>query len=295
LKAGASPGVFDWGTLTASEVGAASSTHSHGNLTSEGRINTTVEGVPVITGPNGAIQAGTSTTFASGTHAHGSITSDGKMSGVTARSVLLTGSDGTINTLSVGTSNDGKLLRNNGSTSAPSWEALPSHAHGNITNAGAISGAAANRVLVTGTGGAVTALEASGTLNQVLVSKGANAAPAWEALPASQSSVSNLSGGNTGSLPYQSAASTTTFLASASVPNNDSQNQPRHSILRSGGSGQAPQWMTAGSIITKNQGEYVATDATTGVAGSITRITRITAAAYADATKDPTTLYVVVG
>lgn len=294
LKAGATAGTFAWGPLTASEVGAASSTHSHGNLTSEGRINTTVEGVPVITGPNGAIQAGTSTTFAAGTHTHGSITSDGKMSGVTARSVLLTGSDGTINTLSVGTSNDGKLLRNNGSTSAPSWEALPSHTHGNITNEGAV-GSTPNRVLVTGTGGAVTALSASGTSGQVLVSKGTNASPAWEALPASQTSVANLTGGNNGTIAYQSAASTTAFLTTAAVPANDPQGQLRHSLLRSGGQGVAPNWLTAGSIVTKNQGEYVATDATTGQAGTITKIQRITAQAYTTITKEPSTLYVVVG
>lgn len=296
LKAGATAGAFAWGTLTASEVGAASTGHSHGNLDSSGRINTPLEGVPVITGPNGAIQAGTTTTFAAGNHAHGSITSDGKMSGVSSRSLLLTGSDGTINTLSVGTSNSGKLLRNNGPTSTPSWEDVPSHTHGNITNTGAIVGSAANRVLVTGTGGAVTALSEPGTAGQVLVSKGANTAPAWEALPASQTSVANLSGGNTGQIAYQSAANTTAFLPTPAVPANDPSGQLRHAILRSGGQGVAPNWLTAGSIITKNQGEYVATDAATGQAGSITKIQRITAQDYTILSpKDATTLYVVVG
>ena len=293
LKAGSTAGTFAWSTLTASEVGAAASTHSHGNLASDGRINTTVEGVPVITGPNGAIQAGTSTTFAAGSHAHGNITSDGRMSGVSARSLLLTGSDGTINTLSVGTTNNGKLLRNNGSTTAPSWEDLPSHTHGNITNAGAV-GSTANRVLVTGAGGAVTALAASGTTNQVLVSKGANAAPEWGDLPSSQTAVANLSGGNTGTIPYQSAASTTTFLTTAAVPANDPQGQLRHAILRSGGQGVAPNWLPAGSIITKNQADYVAT--VSDLSGTITKIQRITAQAYTDLSpKDATTLYVVVG
>ena len=289
LKAGATAGTFAWGVMTASEVGAASSTHSHGQITSNGRIGS-VGDLPVITTTNGELTVGTTSTYASGSHAHGYVTSDGRMNGVSTRSLLVTNLDGTINTLSVGSSNSGRLLQNNGPNAPPSWEDLPSHTHGNITNAGAISGASANRVLVTGTNGAVTSLSASGTTGQVLVSKGANSAPAWEDPPASQTTVANLSGGNTGSIPYQSAASTTVFLAAAAVPTGG------FSILRSSGQGSAPNWMTAGSIITKNQGEYVATDATTGVAGSITRIQRITAQAYTTLSpKDPTTLYVVVG
>jgi hypothetical protein len=117
----------------------------------------------------------------------------------------------------------------------------------------------------------------------------------WQTLPSSQTTVANLSGGNTGSIPYQNAASSTAFLPSSANPGFDIDDKPKFSLLRSNGQGVAPGWMTAGSIVTKNQGDYVATDATTSVAGSITRITRITAAAYAVATKDPTTLYVVVG
>jgi hypothetical protein len=275
LKAGASPGVFDWGTLNASEVGAAASTHAHGNLTNNGRIGS-VGGLPVVTGDNGELTVGTTSTYAPGNHSHGNLTNDGKV-GSTPNRLLVTGAEGTVTALSSsGTS--GQVLTSGGG-GQPSWSTPTTYVHP--------------------TGDGDRHVPATGTSNngRVLTAGASPGVFSWQPLPSSQTqtTVANLSGGNTGSLPYQSSASTTTFLASAAVPNNDSQNQPRHSILRSGGSGQAPQWMTAGSIITKNQGEYVATDATTGVAGSITRITRITAAAYAVATKDPTTLYVVVG
>jgi hypothetical protein len=127
---------------------------------------------------------------------------------------------------------------------------------------------------------------ATGTGNdgRVLTAGATAGAISWRAIP-TPTRVSNLSGGQPGRLAYQSAIDTTAFLSNGSSGD----------LLRSNGAGQPPNWLTPGNIITKNQSEYVATDAVTGGTGSITKITRITAANYAVATKDPATLYVVVG
>jgi len=84
LKAGATAGSIAWGTLSHSDVGAAASdhnhsgtyataTHTHGNLTSDGKVGTT-ENLPLITGTDGAVQAGAfgagATDFAAGNHTH---------------------------------------------------------------------------------------------------------------------------------------------------------------------------------------------------------------------------------
>jgi hypothetical protein len=54
---------------TVSEIGAAASTHAHGNITSAGAIGTT-SGVPIITGASGVLQAGSFGTTA-GTYCQG--------------------------------------------------------------------------------------------------------------------------------------------------------------------------------------------------------------------------------
>lgn len=62
--------------------GKASSNHTHGNLTNDGKIGTT-SGKPLITGTGGAVQAGsfgtTSGTFAQGNHTHSGYVSGTKV------------------------------------------------------------------------------------------------------------------------------------------------------------------------------------------------------------------------
>jgi hypothetical protein len=86
-------GNFSAGTITASLTGTASgnalSNHTHGNLTNAGAIGNT-SGLPIITGTNGVLQAGSfgtaAGTFAAGNHTHSEyVTNSG---GITAIAVV---------------------------------------------------------------------------------------------------------------------------------------------------------------------------------------------------------------
>lgn len=193
---------------------------------------------------------------------------------------------------------NGKVLKSGSTAQSADWGTLAAsdvgaasatHSHGDIDSSGRISNAGAHKVVVTtNTNGAIGALALTGSDGQVLYSQGVNSAPAFKNL--------NFPGGNNGSILYQSAAGATTTLSAAASPANDGDSRPRHSLLKSNGSSSAPSWMTAGSIVTKDQRDYVATDATTSTLGSITKIQRITASNYtALSDKSSTTLYVVVG
>ncbi len=105
LKAGATAGSAAWGSLTAAEVGAASSAHGHGNITGAGAIGLTAS-LPVITTTNGVLTTGTfgttAGTFAAGNHAHGNITSLGAI-GATALRPIITTTNGVLTAGSFGT------------------------------------------------------------------------------------------------------------------------------------------------------------------------------------------------
>jgi hypothetical protein len=239
-----------------------------------------VGGLPVITGENGAITVGTPSTYASGSHSHGNLTNDGKL-GDAAHRVVVTGTAGAVTQLSAsGTS--GQVLTSGGAASAPSWGAANNHSHGGITSDGKV-GAAANRVLVTGTDGAVGALSSSGTSGQVLTSNGTNA-PLWQTPPA-VTTVANIAGGTAGQIPFQTAAGSTSFVSAGA----DNQ------FLRSrGAAATGPAWATLGSIVYKNSNEYVGTD----TARSVLKIEKISQLEY-DALAslhqvEATTLYIIV-
>ena len=130
--------------LTPTDIGAAASTHAHGNITSAGAIGTT-SGVPIITGASGVLQAGSfgtaAGTFAQGNHTHGSITTAGAI-GTTSGVPIITGASGVLQAGSFGT--------------AAGTFAQGNHAHGNITTAGAI-GSASGVPVITGASGVLQA------------------------------------------------------------------------------------------------------------------------------------------
>ena len=173
--------------ITSVLSGKADSTHSHGDITSDGKVGST-SGKPLITGTGGKVAAGsfgtTSGTFVEGndsrlsdartptSHAHGDITNDGKI-GSTSGKPLITTTGGKIATGSFGSSagtfvegNDSRLSDARAPTSHthtkseisdfPSTMTPASHAHGDITNDGKV-GSTANKPLITGTGGKVAA------------------------------------------------------------------------------------------------------------------------------------------
>ncbi len=82
-----SPAAPTFRTLTASEVGAADSTHIHGNITNAGAIGT-VSGLPIITGTNGILQVGSfGTTLGTFTQGNDSrLVSDGDKGDITVSS-----------------------------------------------------------------------------------------------------------------------------------------------------------------------------------------------------------------
>lgn len=124
------------------------SSHSHGNVTNDGKIGS-ASGKIITTTTGGALQASDSITksmisdFPSSmtptSHTHGDITNDGKV-GTTANKPLITGTGGAVTTGSFGTSantfcegNDSRLSDARTPTS---------HSHGQVTNDGAITSTA---------------------------------------------------------------------------------------------------------------------------------------------------------
>lgn len=124
-----------------------------------------------------------------------------------------------------------------------------SHAHGNLTNAGAI-GTTANLPVVTTASGVLTTIPA-GIAGQVLTSNGSNSAPSFQALGATSTNANNLTGGSAGTVPYQSAAGTTAMLAAGSAGQ----------VLRSNGAA-APSWLTLSEATTSAAGFMSSTDKT---------------------------------
>jgi len=85
---------------------------------------------------------------------------------------------------------------------------------GTATSATNITGGAAGNVLYQSGAGTTAKLpNAANTEGKYLRSNGEGVAPSWESFSASTSTANNLSGGATGSIPYQNAANSTLFLA----------------------------------------------------------------------------------
>lgn len=134
------------------------------------------------------------------------ITSNGGtgLSSYTAGDITYYASGTALSKLAIGTSN--QILTSSGT--APQWTSGSSITVGTATNLA--SGAAGSVPYQTGSG--ATSFLSIGTNGYVMTSSGT--APQWTATSSiSIGTATNLAGGATGSVPYQSSAGTTTFLA----------------------------------------------------------------------------------
>ena len=171
------------------DTSRAASSHAHGNISNNGAIGSTAN-LPIITGSNGVLQASSfgtgANTFCQGndsrlsnartptSHAHGNISNEGVISGATSKNVV-TDANGKITTenkptipTGSSTATDIKMngTQNAGSSSnfakadhvhpTDTSRAASSHAHGNISNNGAI-GSTANLPIITGSNGVLQA------------------------------------------------------------------------------------------------------------------------------------------
>lgn len=144
----------------------ASSSHTHGNVSNDGKIGT-ASGKIITTTTAGALQASDSITksqisdfpssMTPSSHAHGDITNDGKL-GSTSGKIVTTGTGGK---LQASESITKSLISDFPSTMTPS-----SHTHGNISNAGAI-GSTSGKIVTTGTSGV---LQASDSITKSMIS-----------------------------------------------------------------------------------------------------------------------------
>ena len=156
-----------WSNVTGKPSSFTPSSHTHGNITNDGKVGTT-SGLPLVTGIGGAVTAGSFGTSA-GTvcegndsrlsnartptsHTHGNLTNDGKV-GSTANLPLITTTGGAIAAGSFGTSANTFCQGNDSRLSDA--RTPTSHVHGNITNDGKV-GTVSGKPLITGTGGTVT-------------------------------------------------------------------------------------------------------------------------------------------
>ena len=110
------------GTAATSNTGDfAASSHTHGNVTNDGKIGST-SGLPIKTGTAGVLEAGAFGTsagqFAEGNHAHGNVTSGGAI-GSTPGLVVKTGTSGALTTLALGTA--GQVLKVNSGATDIEW------------------------------------------------------------------------------------------------------------------------------------------------------------------------------
>lgn len=134
------------------------------------------------------------------------ITSNGGtgLTSFTAGDLTYYASGTALSKLAIGTSN--QILTSSGT--APQWTSGSSITVGTATNLA--SGAAGSVPYQTGSG--ATSFLSIGTNGYVMTSSGT--APQWTATSSiSIGTATNLAGGATGSVPYQSSAGTTTFLA----------------------------------------------------------------------------------
>lgn len=195
--------------------------HTHGNITNAGYIGTTAT-LPIITGTGGILQAGSfgtaAGTFCVGNdsrlsdartptaHAHGNITNTGYV-GSTANIPLITGTGGIVQAGAFGTGATNFCVGNDARLSDARTPV--SHAHGNITNAGAI-GSTATLPIITTTSGVLAAGSfgsAAGTFAQGNDSRLSDArTPTAHVLNSASHTVSGLTTGH-----FLKATSATTF------------------------------------------------------------------------------------
>lgn len=165
-------------TYNAGEVGAAAASHTHGNITSDGKIGIAAT-LPIITTTGGVLITGSFGsgvgTFCQGndsrlsdartplSHIHGNITNAGAIGSTTGLPIITTTS-GVLTTGTFGTA-AGSFCQ--GNDSRLSDARIPTaHTHGNITNVGAI-GSTSGLMIKTTTSGVLTTL-AAGTTAQYL-------------------------------------------------------------------------------------------------------------------------------
>jgi len=132
-----------------------------------------------------------------------------------------------------------QVLLSSGSGS-PFWVNQSSLIAGSSATATNLTNSIVGSVPYTSGSNVTSFLSPSSTAGYVLSSQGANQPPAWIQNTAVTTSANNLTGGVLGSIPYQSAASTTSMLPSGQVGQ----------FLQSNGSA-APSWSSSiGSVIT---------------------------------------------
>ena len=142
----------------------------------------------------------------------------------------------------------GQLLASGG-TGVPTWVSASNLTVSSATTATNITGGAAGQIHYQ-SAVSTTAFSATGTAGQILISGGVGA-PTWLNQSAlSVSTVSNLAGGTAGSMPYQTAAGATSFLAAGTLGY----------VLTSTGTTTAPSWQAV-TATTQAYG-----DATTNIA-----------------------------
>ena len=176
-------------------------------LASQAGATGTVSSVNVSGGTTGlTTSGGPVTTSGTITLAGTLITSNGGtgLTSFTAGDLTYYASGTALSKLAIGTSN--QILTSSGT--APQWTSGSSITVGTATNLA--SGAAGSVPYQTGSG--ATSFLSIGTNGYVMTSSGT--APQWTATSSiSIGTATNLAGGATGSVPYQSSAGTTTFLA----------------------------------------------------------------------------------
>ena len=130
----------DWGDITNKPSSYTPASHTHGDITNDGKIGST-SGKPIITTTGGKLTTGafgtSSGQFAEGNHTHSGY---------------------------ISTSSTAGLVKNDGSIDTTTYlSSLPSHTHGNLTNDGKV-GSNANYIVVTTTGGAITSVQKLGNI-----------------------------------------------------------------------------------------------------------------------------------
>ena len=175
----------------------------------------------------------------------------------------------------------GYLLQSNGSSNPPSW-VVPTNL--TVDRASYADNAGLSTNIKGGAGGSIpyqssvnnTALLANGTVGQVLQSQGGTLAPIWvspTSLTASKAAYAdnagistNIKGGAGGSIPYQTSADNTSFIANGTAGY----------ILQANGGTSVPTWVNATNITVTNssvasyaQNAGIATNVKGGSAGQI--------------------------
>lgn len=169
--------------ISASDIGAAASSHTHGNITNAGAIGTT-SGLPVITTTSGVLTVGafgtSSGQFAAGDHTHSQL--HDRSHAITSTSdhtagnwkVFYSNGSGQLVELAVGAS--GTVFKANGTSSAPTFSAIAaSQLPVVLEQTEAVGNSGANKTLSLSTGSVQTVtLSASCTFTMPTATAGAS-------------------------------------------------------------------------------------------------------------------------